>query len=176
MKKWIIVDVESDGPCPGLFNMVSVGAVVLDRKLDKTFYGRFSPLTAHYQIEALDVNKITRAEHLTYPHPEKTIKEFYNWVVEVCGNEASPIFVSDNIAFDWQWVNYYFHMIVGDNPFGFSGRRIGDLFGGMKMDVKTGWKHLRKTVHSHHPVDDARGNAEALLAMIDMGLKITGVE
>jgi hypothetical protein len=34
------------------------------------------------------------------------------------------------------------------------------------------WKHLRKTIHSHHPVDDAKGNAEALLAMKEMGLKI----
>jgi hypothetical protein len=34
------------------------------------------------------------------------------------------------------------------------------------------FKHLRKTEHTHNPVDDARGNAEALLAMKEMGLKI----
>ena len=34
------------------------------------------------------------------------------------------------------------------------------------------FKHLRKTPHTHHPVEDARGNAEELLAMKDMGLKI----
>jgi hypothetical protein len=34
------------------------------------------------------------------------------------------------------------------------------------------WKHLRKTPHDHHPVNDARGNAEALLAMIAMGLRL----
>jgi hypothetical protein len=33
-------------------------------------------------------------------------------------------------------------------------------------------KYLRKTKHTHHPVDDAKGNAEALLAMQKMGLKI----
>ena len=33
-------------------------------------------------------------------------------------------------------------------------------------------KHLRKTRHTHHPVDDAKGNAEALLQMKEMGLKI----
>lgn len=31
----------------------------------------------------------------------------------------------------------------------------------------------RKTQHRQHPVDDARGNAEALLAMKEMGLKIS---
>ena len=37
----------------------------------------------------------------------------------------------------------------------------------------TNFKHLRKTAHTHHPVDDARGNAEALLRIKDeFGLKI----
>ncbi len=36
------------------------------------------------------------------------------------------------------------------------------------------FKHLRKTKHTHHPVDDARGNAEALLLIIEKcGLKIS---
>jgi hypothetical protein len=35
------------------------------------------------------------------------------------------------------------------------------------------FKHLRKTRHTHHPVDDVKGNAEALLTMKEtMGLKI----
>ncbi|WP_264821498.1 hypothetical protein [Acinetobacter shaoyimingii] len=35
------------------------------------------------------------------------------------------------------------------------------------------FKHLRKTAHTHNPVDDAKGNAEALLALKkDYGLKI----
>ena len=37
------------------------------------------------------------------------------------------------------------------------------------------FKHLRKTKHTHHPVDDAKGNAEALLHMVQtLGLKIPG--
>jgi hypothetical protein len=35
------------------------------------------------------------------------------------------------------------------------------------------FKHLRRAKHTHHPVDDARGNAEALLHMRDeLGLRI----
>ena len=35
------------------------------------------------------------------------------------------------------------------------------------------FKHLRKTVHSHDPIDDVRGNAEAFLYLKnEMGLKI----
>jgi hypothetical protein len=46
------------------------------------------------------------------------------------------------------------------------------MYAGMKMDTFVKWKHLRKTRHTHHPVDDAKGNAEVLLQMKDMGLKI----
>lgn len=37
---YIMVDVESDGPIPGDYSMISFGAVVVDETLDKTFYGR----------------------------------------------------------------------------------------------------------------------------------------
>lgn len=42
----------------------------------------------------------------------------------------------------------------------------------MQKDMRVNFKRLRKTRHSHHPVDDARGNAEALLQMKEMGLRI----
>jgi hypothetical protein len=42
----------------------------------------------------------------------------------------------------------------------------------MQKDVFCNFKHLRKTAHTHHPVDDARGNAEAMLQMKELGLKI----
>jgi hypothetical protein len=43
----------------------------------------------------------------------------------------------------------------------------------MVNDVFKNFKHLRKSAHTHHPVDDARGNAEALLTMKNkMGLKL----
>ena len=36
------------------------------------------------------------------------------------------------------------------------------------------FKHLKKTRHTHHPVDDARGNAEAFLALKEqLGLKVS---
>jgi hypothetical protein len=98
------------------------------------------------------------------------MRSFEAWVVE--NSRGKPVFASDNLAFDWQFVNWYFHTFVGHNPFGWSGRRIGDLYCGMVKDGYATWKHLRKTPSDHHPVNDAKANAEALLAMIDMGLKL----
>jgi hypothetical protein len=35
----------------------------------------------------------------------------------------------------------------------------------MVKDMFQNFKHLRKTKHTHHPVDEAKGNAEALLTL-----------
>jgi DNA polymerase III epsilon subunit-like protein len=180
---WIMVDVETDGPCPGLYSMVSLGAVVVEEGLSRTFYGKFRPISDEWVPEALKVSGHSRDECLSFPDPADTMRQFREWVSEnstVYGptvkrpyEKRTAIFVSDNNGFDWQFVNYYFHRFCGDNPFGFSSRNLGDLYKGMVKDVFKNFKHLRKTKHTHHPVDDARGNAEALLHMkSEMGLGI----
>lgn len=50
---------------------------------------------------------------------------------------------------------------------GFSSQNLGSLYKGMVMDMSQNFKHLRKTKHTHNPVDDAKGNAEALLTLKD---------
>jgi hypothetical protein len=170
---WIVVDVESDGPCPGLYSMVCFGAVVVEPELNRTFYGQTSPISERWMPEALKVSGITRGVHLKFQEPERTMREFASWVRWVSPNK--PVFVSDNPAFDWQFINYYFHKFLGESPFGHSARRIGDLYCGLVKDAGRNheWKkRLRKTVHTHHPVDDAKGNAEAILSMQEMGLRI----
>jgi hypothetical protein len=70
-------------------------------------------------------------------------------------------------------VNWYFHAFLGENPFGHSSTNLGSLYKGLVKDFKKNFKHLRRSRHTHNPVDDARGNAEALLHMRDeLGLKI----
>jgi hypothetical protein len=63
------------------------------------------------------------------------------------------------------FICWYFHRFTGKNPFGFSSQNLGSLYKGIVKDTKRNFKHLRKTKHTHNPVDDAKGNAEALLAM-----------
>jgi hypothetical protein len=169
---YIVVDVESDGPIPHRYSMVCFGAVVVEPSLTKTFYGKLKPISENYIPEALAVSGFSRAEHEGFDEPKVVIEMFARWLSE--NSKGRPIFISDNPAFDWQWINWYFHTYIGKNPFGFSGRRMGDLYCGMKMDagLNAEWKRrFRKTKHDHNPVNDAIGNAEALLAMKEMGLK-----
>ena len=37
--------------------------------------------------------------------------------------------------------------------------------------MKQSFKHLRITKHSHNALDDALGNAEAMVEMMNMGMK-----
>jgi DNA polymerase III epsilon subunit-like protein len=167
---YIVVDVEADGEIPNKYSLVCFGAVIVEPSLSKTFYGRVKPISNNWVPEALAISGFSREEHLGFDDPMQVFENFNNWIKE--NSKGHPIFISDNLAFDWQWINYYFHYYIGKNPFGFSGRRIGDMYAGMKMDTFVKWKHLRKTIHDHNPVNDAIGNAEVLLQMQEMGLKI----
>jgi hypothetical protein len=168
---YVMVDVESDGPIPGDYSMICFGAVIVDPKLDKTFYGKLRPISGKYVDEALKVSGFTREETLEFDDPEKVMTDFRDWIY--VHRKGQPMFVSDNNGYDWQFINWYFHHFLGANPFGHSSTNLGSLYKGMVKDMFVNFKHLRKTRHTHHPVDDARGNAEALLEMKEnMGLKI----
>lgn len=173
--KYIVVDVEADGAVPPLYSMVSFGAVIVDKegKLDKTFYGETKPISELYNKEALAISGFSREQHLKFDEPEQVMRRFDKWIKD--NVKGRPTFISDNPAFDWQWINYYFHRYLGNNPFGFSARRIGDIYCGIELDdsVNNKWKELyRKTNHDHNPVNDAKGNAEALLAFRELGFKL----
>lgn len=95
----------------------------------------------------------------------ETFDAFAKWLGQFDGR---PVFVSDNPAFDWQWINFYFWKYQGSNPFGHSARRIGDFYAGLTGNFHNSskWKKLRVTKHDHHPVHDALGNVEAFQRML----------
>lgn len=167
----IVVDVESDGPIPHKYSMVCLGAVIVDDKLDKTYYGKTKPVSDIWIPESLAISGFTREQHLTFDDPKEVFEKFRDWIIKDSHN-GRPVMITDNPAYDFAWVNYYFHYYLGKNPFGYSARRIGDLYCGLTKNGHNQWKHLRKTKHDHNPVNDAKGNAEAINEMKKMGLKI----
>jgi DNA polymerase III epsilon subunit-like protein len=167
---YIMVDIESDGPIPGDYSMICFGAVIVEPGLERTFYGRLKPISDKFVPEALAVSGFSREECLTFNDPLAVMQSFHDWICTHCKGRC--LFVSDNNGFDWQFINWYFHHFVGTNPFGFSSTNLGSLYKGMQRDMFVNFKHLRVTRHTHHPVDDAKGNAEALLKMKELGLKI----
>src|SRR3989338_10868116 len=116
-KNLIFVDCEGHGPAPTLNDAVAFefGAVAYPSK--QTFHGTAAT--------------------------KETFEKFDKWIASVIERGFTPLdnspyltgfrplFVSDNPAYDWQFINYYFHLFLGRNPFGHSARRIGDFYAGL---------------------------------------------
>jgi DNA polymerase III alpha subunit (gram-positive type) len=164
------VDIEADGPAPGLYSMISFGAVLIEPGLNRTFYAELKPISDRWIPESLSVSGFTREQTMEFVEPLTAMTRFEEWINQ--NTKGRPIFIADNPGFDFSFINYYFHAFLGRNPFGFSSRRIGDLYCGAKLDAFAKWKHLRETRHSHNALDDAKGNAEAILKMQEMGIKM----
>ena len=77
------------------------------------------------------------------------------------------VMVTDNPAFDFMWMTHAYWTTLGYTRLGHSARRIGDMWSGIKgREFETqGWKKLRDTKHTHDPLDDSVGNAEAYLKL-----------
>lgn len=64
------------------------------------------------------------------------------------------------------FANWYFHRFTGVNPFGHSSMNLDSLYKGLIRNLRQNFKHLRRTRHTHNPLDDAMGNAEAMLQLM----------
>ena len=94
------------------------------------------------------------------------MSEFRDWVVAV-SKGRTPVFVGLNVAFDWSFVNYYFHIYLSKNPFGFAPLDIKAFYAGVTgstwMDAKSSkmTKTLGATkVANHDALEDAIAQAE----------------
>src|SRR3989338_4529440 len=126
----IFVDCEGHGPAPTLNDETLFEFGAIDYKSKQSFHGQGAT--------------------------KETFKKFSDWLNQFPGR---LIFVSDNPAYDWQFINYYFHKFLGSNPFGHSARRISDFYAGLMGDFAEtqSLKKLRITEHDHNPVHDAMG-------------------
>ena len=152
MKNLIFIDCEATGPCPGLGELTEFGAVEYETR--QTFHAvlfEARPRAGNPALSELTGKAFDQIEVLT---------ALEAWIQSVTKGRA--IFVSDNPAYDFQWINYGFHHELGRNPFGHSGRRISDFYAGLMGDFTKSqdWKRLRVTPHDHNPVNDAKGNVE----------------
>ena len=161
------LDVEADGPCPGLYSMLSFALVSVD-DLAENFYATLRPISDRFDTAAMSVGGFTREQVLGFEDPASVMKRMQNWVASQAGKRRAVVW-SDNPAFDWQFLNYYCHAFLGTNPFGHSARRIGDLYAGWQKDPAQtkDWRKWRGEPHTHNALDDARGNARALASLLD---------
>lgn len=145
--------------------MLSIGAVIVEPGLKRRFYVEMRPVTEAFVPQALSVTGFTREQTMSFPDPHDSMASFERWLDREVPKRK--MFIADNPGFDWGYVNYYFHRFIGRNPFGWSAWHLGSLYKGLEKSAFKNFKHLRTTAHTHNALDDAVGNAEAMLRMKD---------
>lgn len=174
---YVSVDVETDGPCPGLNSMLSVGAAAFSRDGNNlgTFERNIKP------AEGAEQNPSTMEWWATQPEawkslqidvasPEVAMADFAEWVDRLPGK---AVFVGYPAGFDFTFVYYYFHRYVGRSPFSFSAldiksfamAKLGTEF---RQTVKKRMpkKWFPKTRHTHVALDDAREQGLLFINML----------
>ena len=121
---YVSVDVESDGPIPGDFSMLSLGAAAFsaDGELLSTFSAnlvelngaRQDPDTMKWWAQNQTAYDITRQDTV---HPQMAIQNFVSWVNQLPGK---PVCVCYPAGFDWLFLYWYIVHCGLKSPFSFS--------------------------------------------------------
>ena len=122
---WFCVDIECSGPVPGLYDMVSLGAVPVHKHggrftIGEGFYVEIRPQAPRLDERAMAVNGLDierlRAEGVPLGDALRQLTAF---VQANCAVESEPVFVGHNAPFDWSFVSWSYHAEGQANPFGY---------------------------------------------------------
>ncbi len=170
----ISVDVETAGPYPGRYSLLSIGAcVVADPSL--TFYVELQPLSPDVVPDALAVTGLD-LERLTEEGlpPAEAMLDFAGWLQTVAPAGRPPVFVGFNAPFDWMFINDYFHRFLGYNPFGHNALDIKSFYAGRTGArwTETSLKHVAAHFGgppslTHNALADAIDQASLMSAMLE---------
>ena len=179
-------DVETDGPIPGPYSMLSFAIVyagsydgksfVRPSKLDKVFYCEVKPISDRFQKEALDVNKLDRADLVVNGEdPSNAMDRAHDWITEISGRRQ-PVLAAYPVSFDWTWLYWYF-VAFGKHGSPFNHSRCYDIKTAIAVKTgtpisKSGRSKLPEELrsmreHTHHAVDDAIEQAEIFANVFD---------
>lgn len=187
---YISADVETDGPVPGRYSLLSFGLVVVGRydgrRFDRasadqpSFYRELQPISEEFQPDALAVNRLDRTRLVNEgAEPRDAMIEAAEWVHAVSDGHR-PILVAYPVAFDWAFLYWYFEQYVPDgSPFGHAScldiRTLYQAVAGTVFD-RSG-KHtmpafLQPTApHTHNALDDAIEQGELFTNLMGWALK-----
>ena len=127
---YISVDVETAGPIPGEYSLLSIGACDVDDDF-KSFSIEFKPINTNADPKALEVTGLSLEDLAKRGEaPAAAMAAFAAWANALAGDDRALVFVGFNAPFDWSFVNYYFHRFTGGNPFGFAALDIKALYMG----------------------------------------------
>ena len=170
---YISVDVETSGPNPGDYDLLSIGACRVDDteaefRAEEVFYIELQPVTGRAIPGALAISGLSMqvlAE--TGTPPTRAMALFEDWLDRTVPPAHRPVFVALNAPFDWMFVNDYFHRCLQRNPFGHSALDIKAFYMGLtgahwaqtSMRALAG-RYLGGRKLTHNALQDAKDQAE----------------
>lgn len=169
----ICVDVETAGPNPGTYSLLSIGAATVVEPR-RSFYVELQPVNDVMTDEAAAVHGLSLWELKEKgTPPEQAMQAFADWLEAVACMGDEPVFVAFNAPFDWMFVADYFERYLGRNPFGHRALDIKALFMGMQGVAWEETSHQAISAHyslpqklPHHAREDAEQEAEIFAAML----------
>lgn len=175
---YVSVDVETDGPIPGPHSMLSLGAAAFTRErgLIGTHAVNLETLpeaSGHPQTMAWWRTQPAAwaACRIDVQPPVVAMTRFADWLDALPGK---PVFVGYPASFDFLFVYWYLHRYAGRSPFSFAALDLKSLALGLlggsfsavtKRQMPRSW--FGPTAHNHVALDDAIGQGELLLRMLE---------
>lgn len=171
------IDIETDGPIPGDFSMLSFAIVEAGHHDGERYvasersaeaYWELKPISDNVEMAALAVNKLDRARLLDEASdPRVAMEGAAKWIRERSGGRRA-IMVASPAGFDWMFLHWYFVKYVGESPFGYSGAFDIKTAIAVKFDrpvALSGRGNLPRWLesslpHTHNALDDAREQAK----------------
>lgn len=176
---FLCFDVEADGPCPGLNSMLSLGMAgfTTDATIVFEFESNLLPLPDAKSDPATMKwwHNPARADAWKYVNqnqkePLVVFRDLKHKLKNLFRNyRIFPMAKPAN--YDWQWINYYFHRFLGENPLGFSARCISTYAWAIsgKLAPSDGMEMYKwanpNFKHTHRALDDAK---EAGFKLVNM--------
>lgn len=175
---YCVGDIETDGPIPGVYSMLSLGAVMIDSEgvelgAISLNFERLEGATQHPStMEWWRGNAAAyEATRVDAKPAEVQIAAFRAWVKSFPGK---PVFVGYPAGFDWTFTYWYLMRFGDDSPFSFSAIDMKTL--AMSL-LGTEYRAASKRAmprewfnpslkHTHVALDDAREQAYTFARML----------
>lgn len=182
---YISADVETDGPIPGTYSLLSFGLAVAGTydgttfarrdPAAQTFYAELRPTGVRVDEAAAAVAGLDRERLLREGrHPAEAMRAAGEWVGEVSAG-LRPVLVAYPAVFDFPWLYWYFTTYAGGSPFGHSGCLDIKTMYAVKAGVPLGLAvkgHMPRALlsrrpHTHQALDDAVEQADLFANLME---------
>lgn len=184
-------DVETDGPIPGPYSMLSFALVpagifdgqrfVRPADYEGGFYTTLKPISNKFEPEAMAVNGLDReALKREGQDPQDAMQAATRFIAER-SEAGQPVLVAYPLGFDWSFLHWYFVRFAGSSPFGHSrgfdiktavaakGRMPISAAGRAGLPPSLRAQHP----HTHHALDDAIAQAQVFANVFEWELSLS---